>query len=317
MFSQKRFWIGTIGLMLLIVTRNVLPQETPNHLAFLKQASTPSRFFNLPTASVMRSMEITISGGGLVSVESDKTLLQKFNIGLGGIAEVEFSTSGIRNRLTKKSEQMPTSTFKVALIPERFRHYWFIPDVTVQLRSSSWNVLEGGNDRLVAAVMDSYNGRNLLSIDNLQKRFSMLYLIVGKNFEYGGIHLGVSQTDVRTRQGRRFFYDANKDAYLSERIPEMDTQFVTPFGGVELVANDATRLIAEIQVIPAFDYDPRLEKLEVRQIWLGIAGIRFFLAQWFSLDTGVRYQDDYRGIADAEIDIGVNCVLPFNALKRR
>lgn len=310
--EKTRHFLFTVLLM-----SSCLLFADPDRPGFFDQVSEPSRLFSVPTASIMKSMEVTLSGGGLVSVEGNKAMIQKFNVGLGGIAEVEFATSGIRNSLTGTSERMPTSIFKVALIPERFQHHWFIPDVAVQLRSTSWNVLDGSHDNLKTATTEAYAGRNLVAIDNLQKRFSVLYLIVGKRFEFGGLHIGISQTDVRTRQGYRYYYDSMLDSHLSERIPEMDTQFVTPFGGIEIVANANTRLMAEIQAIPAFDYDPKQEKVEVNQLWLGIAGIRFLLTNWLSLDTGVRYQNDYRGIADAEIDIGINCVLPVASLKHR
>jgi len=46
---------------------------------------------------------------------------------------------------------------------------------------------------------------------------------------------------------------------------------------------------------------------------LGIAGVRFFLTNWLSWDTGVRYQSNFAGIADAEINIAANLIVPLKA----
>jgi hypothetical protein len=34
--------------------------------------------------------------------------------------------------------------------------------------------------------------------------------------------------------------------------------------------------------------------------------LRFIISKWLVLDSGVRYQDNYKGLADAEIKIALN-----------
>jgi hypothetical protein len=281
---------------------------------FLKSASEPSRLFNIPTASVLQSTEFLFSSGSAFGVEGGRALLRKFTVGLGGIAEVEMSTSGVTNRLTGESETMPTSSFKVCLIPERFREISYLPDISVQLRSTSWKPLSGERENIRPEyTMADARGENLISIQNLEKRYSVLFLGVGKRWTFGGIQLGVSQTDVRTKEGIRY-HTVYVDSYYRvdfDTIPAMRKSFIAPFGGIEIAANNHTRLIAEIQAIPIFDYSLMQRTIEISQAWLGVAGVRFFIAKWFSLDTGVKYQSDYHGIADAEINIGINIVIPI------
>jgi len=50
----------------------------------------------------------------------------------------------------------------------------------------------------------------------------------------------------------------------------------------------------------------------VRRLGPGIAGIRFLIPRGLTLDAGVRYPEDFRGIADAGIDTGVPPVNMLN-----
>lgn len=290
-----------------------LTQSFLSPLGAMRTASQPSRLFSVPTAEILQSMEISFSGGGAFGVEGGTAILKNFIIGLGGIAEVEFTTSGMTNRLTGKSERLPSSSFKVSLIPERFKNVWFLPDIAVQLRSASWQSLEGESDQL-RSEYKGYNDQiagNLHAINRLQKRFSILYLIIGKRISsLGSIQIGLSQTDIRTKGGYQTIYLRDYGTYDTIDIQELQESFISPFGGIEIIANKSTRLMAEIQSVPLFDYNFKKKDIEITQTWLGVAGVRFFIMEWLSLDTGVKYQSDFDGIADAEIDIGINFVIP-------
>jgi hypothetical protein len=315
-FQIRKICVWRIGCTIFIIlTGMALSQSAHSALYGMKSASQPSRLFSIPSADILKSMEISVSGGGAFGVEGGKTLLRNFIIGLGSIAEVEFTSSGMTNRLTGKSESLPTSSFKVSLIPERYRDHWYIPDIAVQLRSASWQSLEGNNNALQSEykAYSAYMNGNLHAIDQVQKRFSILYMIMGKRIPgFGSLQLGISQTDVRTKGGYQTIYLPYQLEYTTDEIPEMKKSFLSPMGGFEIIANQNTHLMAEIQAIPLFDYDFKQEKVTISQTWLSVAGVRFFILEWLSLDTGIKYQSDFKGIADAEIDIGVNFVFPVN-----
>jgi hypothetical protein len=40
-------------------------------------------------------------------------------------------------------------------------------------------------------------------------------------------------------------------------------------------------------------------------------GVRFFIARWLSLDTGVKYLSSAKGIADSEVNVGLNMMVPL------
>ena len=148
----------------------------------------------------------------------------------------------------------------------------------------------------------------------MQNRFSTLYFIVGKQGELGGIQFGMSLTDIRTKKGMRQFFDNQRGYSVWEEIPEMKKSYYAPFGGIIITANKSTMIMAEIQSIHLFDYNPKMKKMEISKAWLGIGGVRFFITQWLSMDTGVRYQSDFEGIADAKINIGANFVIPVKSI---
>lgn len=285
----------------------------------MQSASNPSHLFNIPTASVLRSLEFAFSGGSAFGIESGDALQKKLTVGFGGIAEIEFSSSGISNQLTGKTDQLSTTSFKVNVIPERIRIHWYIPDVAFQLRSSDWESLEGRQGHLRSVYSDTYvANENLVAIENLQNRFSVLYLITGKQWSFFGCHIGISQSDVRTKEGVRMFYHEDTKDIGYAMIPEIQKNIISPFGGFNMKANASTALMAEIQPIPQLEYDFENKSLNIRRTWLFVAGVRFNVSQWLSVDTGVRYQENYVGIADAQIDIGFNVVVPIrDALKKK
>jgi hypothetical protein len=302
-------------LLLFIFGESASPQENS------KSISDPSRLFNVPMADVLRTAEICASGGSSFGMESRSSLIRNLTFGLGGIAEAEISTAGQINQLTGESESFAMSSFKVNLIPESMQHYRFLPNIVIQLKSSSWKAIrnESGSIRPFYTEASSFSGENLLSLD-VKERFSVLNLIIGKRWSFGGFQVGACVTDVRLKDGRRWYYFLDSAGRYYDRItgmPEVRKNYWTPIGGVEIKANDRTKIMAEIQSVPIFDFDVRSQNVVISKAWLGVAGIRFFIADWFTLDAGVKYQSNDYGIADAEIRLGGNCVIPVNDLLKK
>jgi len=70
--------------------------------------------------------------------------------------------------------------------------------------------------------------------------------------------------------------------------------------------NERTSLMFEAQTIPYFRVDPKKGSIEPSRRIAGVGGLRFIISKWLVLDSGVRYQDNYKGLADAEIKIALN-----------
>ena len=278
--------------------------------------SNPSKLFNLPAADVLRSAEICISGGSAFGRENRLKLIQNVTLGLGGIAEAEISTTGMTNKLTGESESYAMSSFKLNLIPEKYQRLWFMPNLTLALKSSSWKTLNNqtGQIRPEYLVRSSLSDENLTAL-YVKNRFSVLYFIAGKRWKFGGVHVGASMTDVRVKEGYRSYYMYNAEGQFQSycsAIPEVQKEYIMPVAGIEMTANKKTWILAEIQSVPIFDFDVYRQNVIISQSWLGVAGIRFSITEWFTLDAGVKYQSNNMGIADSEIRIGGNCMIPVN-----
>ncbi len=311
MFSRNARLKFVLQIILsLLLTGAVHPQEATRRI------SNPSRLFSVPMADVLRSAEVCVSGGSSFGMESRSALIQNLSIGLGGIAEAEISTTGQTNELTGESESFAMSSFKVNLVPEGLQRCRFLPNVVAQLKSSSWKSIQNESGTILHAYTDarSYAGENLLSL-GIQERFSVLVLIIGKRWPFAGFQAGVCATDIRLKNGRRWYWtDGPQESggVYSAEIPEKQKNTWTPIGGIEIQANDKTKIMAEIQSVPVFDFDVHRQDVIISKAWLGVAGIRFFITDWLTLDAGVKYQSNDKGIADAEIRVGGNCVIPVN-----
>ena len=294
--------------LFLVTAGSIRPQEAAQRI------SNPSRLFSVPMADVLRSAEVCVSGGSSFGMESSSALIQNLSIGLGGIAEAEISTTGQTNELTGESESFAMSSFKVNLVPEGLQRCRFLPNVVAQLKSSSWKSIQNESGTILHAYTDarSYAGENLLSL-GIQERFSVLVLIIGKRWPFAGFQAGVCATDIRLKNGRRWYWtDGPQESggVYSAEIPEKQKNTWTPIGGIEIQANDKTKIMAEIQSVPVFDFDVHRQDVIISKAWLGVAGIRFFITDWLTLDAGVKYQSNDKGIADAEIRLGGNWVIP-------
>jgi hypothetical protein len=303
------------------VTKDSYKNHPPFKLPpILKSASAPSKAFYTPQAAVLNSMEIAFSGGSSYGPEEGSGFLARFGIGLGGVAEMEFSTEQVVNELSGEETRFPSRLLKVCLVPERYAVLPYIPQIAVQLRTTSWGEVVNRETVLTAETLEDYaranSGSSINGID-LQSRFTTLHVAAGKDTELGGITLGASLTDVRTKEGGQSIWNSEYLYWDYVRIPQIQKNIMAPFGSVYLNANPNTKIIIEVSTIPTFQYNAPQRGVVIRKTWIGIAGIRFFMAPWFSLDGAVQYLSSYDGIADAEINLAVNMVLPLKTANRK
>ncbi len=276
----------------------------------LSSASAPPRLFLAPTSGLLNSYETLLSIGSSYGVGHDGGFLARAAFGLGGIGEVEFSTTEVINELTGEMTKFPTRSLKIGLIPEFLRDSWYIPNVVAQLRASSWGEVVRQGDYLRTANTMEYEKKSLTDI-HLESRVTTLYVVAGLDGALGGVHIGFTVTDVRTKEGWLWLYDAENIEYDTRTIPEIEKNIAGPFGGFIINMNSRTQVLVEIAPVPQYAYDATNRKVYIERAWRGISGLRFFIGRWLSWDTGVRYQSNFRGIADAQINTAVNVTLPL------
>ncbi|MBN2000549.1 hypothetical protein JW935_23575 [candidate division KSB1 bacterium] len=307
-------------LIILIAIHSVLASSAEQQQNFqhlikkLNTASPPTKYFVSPSARVLNSLEILFSGGSSYGVEESGALLARFGLGLGGVAEIDFSTTQVVNELTGDRTEFPSRTLKVNVVPESIRDRWWMPNLAAQLRTSSWGTVVRQDHKIAQSIADGFRDVNedyLLQSLNLMTRFTTLYIITGKDYTFGGFSLGATLIDVRTKEGGQWLYNNKTFQHEFVQLPELQENILKPFGGFYFNVNPNTQIMSEVHAIPVFHYSPEEKEIQVKRAWAGIGGVRFFMLQWLTWDAGVRYISSYKGIADAEITMNLNIILPL------
>lgn len=281
----------------------VKKERKPYGLATLTELVNPSRLFVVPNGDVLGSLHLSVSGGGAFGIEGERAFLGYIGFGLGDIAEVELSSSQVVSNLKQGSTILPTASFKTRLWPETK----YIPAVSLALRGSYWH-----DEEQVVTVPDSTY--HIL----YRARLADGYVSASKGLGVIRGHFGLKVTDVRL-----------KNSLLSEREDE-ETQknLFTPFMGIEATANPRTKIMFEVAGIPKYDFvtpdttgadTTKNSKGEdkIFNEWVGLFGVRFFFTPWLSTDAGVKYQSNYKGLADAVLSFGFNANIPLPKLFER
>jgi hypothetical protein len=244
------------------------------------------RLFNIPSADVLGSLDLFLTAGGSFGAEKEKSFLGRVGIGLGDVAEVEFSSLSVINTLRVSSTSIPTSAFKMRALRENGKR----PALGWALRgTTSWQVLDSDADAA-----------------SFETRLTKLYAVATKRIGTVAVHGGAGLTDVRVRNPRGWRFEDPGDG-------EMQKNLVAPFGGVSVQANPRTLVMAEVEGVPqyGFEWAKACGPDDIKTVWAGVVGVRFYFAPWLATDAGVRYRSDFDGIADANIHVSANVLLPL------
>jgi len=293
----------------------ILEQQNDQREAYLKNVGfindrvDPPRLFNIPTARVLSSKDINLTGGGAFGVGTKQSLLGTVGIGLGNIAEVEFSTMGLVNNVVNGSPVVTTSAFKIKLIPDNFLGLRFFPTLALAIRSSSdWKQIN--SDEQVVRANDMWS-ESCISNINYATRFTILYGVSSLSLGPVNLHGGVNLTDIRIKDTMVEYWNDFVDQYDPQEIQK---NLIGGFAGIEINGNPQTKIMCEIETVSNWEYNSQIRAVEVHQSYLFVGGVRFFFTKWLSVDTGVWYQDNFRGIADSQIKLGLNVFIPGRTL---
>ena len=287
---------------------NMPPLKFPQ-LSISDNPLSPSHLFNVPTAEVIASRDISLMGASAIGLSAGRSLFGNIGIGLGNVAEVEFSTVGLANNIARGNPTVTTSSFKIKLSPDNYFNWKRCPQLALAFRSSAnWKDVQ--SDYAVIKANGNWADEGISNI-NYNTRFTILYGIITLPFEKVKIHAGVSSTDIRIR-------DTAVDYYISESNyfdPAERQKYLTGgFWGFTLDQNPQTQIMFEVETIANWSFNEKNQRIDVKNDILAIGGVRFFFIDWLSIDTGVWYQGSYRGIADTQIKLGLNLLLPTSKI---
>lgn len=120
-----------------------------------------------------------------------------------------------------------------------------------------------------------------------------------KTSEVSRIHVAFGLGDLRYKNLKSYFIDEST---------KMNNTFYGA-SGLEIDLSESTKLIFEGQTIPYFKINGRtgLISPDLRKVFAG--GLRVVVAHWLLLDSGFRYQDNYKGLADTEVKISLQAFI--------
>ena len=245
----------------------------------------PPILFTVPKPNIIPSLAIILSGGGAFATQEEGySPLGTFNIGLGDIAQVEMSTTGVINNILKGSSAIPTIAFQMSIseiLKSRGKLGKDSYDLSFGLRGSWWNTIQSHNH-------------------NYSTRIAHLYSVFGKKIHGLNVYGGIAITDTRIKT----------DITTSEVVNNP----VLFFTGAELKMSKETNLMFEFSQLSGYNYneDGKETKADLVKGWWVSLGSRVFLSKWLVLNTGGRFDSmagKFQGIADAKLWFGINFII--------
>ncbi len=260
---------------------------------------TSPRLFAMPVADVVGAYQMSLSyDGSLLQEQGVLSSAGVFAIGFGDIAQLEYRhTSAIS--IERTSAPVPALGVQLKVpIPERK----YVPAFAVAFR-------------LGVPRGESFDGITVK--ETVTDFYAVTRLKLWGALRRVTLHAGVRASSAKIEVG--------SDSELAT-----DEVLILPAAGIEVVANEHTRFIAEVGLVPAFDYDfeePEA-KPEVGQGVQARLGIRWYLLPSFAFDASLGYQIEAasmggtmsRGagaVVDWDIRLGGELFIPWGALTCR
>lgn len=279
----------TLPNSILTVTNNPLALHRLDHL------------FSIPKAEMLKSLDVNLMLGSSFGIDQSESFLGKIGVGIGDIAQVDIGTVSLIGNMLGIA---PITTIGLKGVVYNGSEKW--PSMALSISSSNdWNDLSETN--ILSASPNDYESG--LRGYNYEMRLTSLGIIFSKNVsDKASIHFGLNYIDTRYRNLSRVIYNSNNDFWP---IPSSKEKKKELFGfalGFENKLNDRTYFMFEAQTIPNFNYNLSSADLVPNNINVAVAGIRFGLTKWMIVDTGVRYQSNFNGLADVQIRMSANAI---------
>lgn len=243
----------------------------------------PSRALTTPVADILKSLDVFLSGGGIVGIEGESYFLGNVNMGFGGLFELEFSVSSIINAIEKSSSLLPTSVFKMKIL--KFDALGV--GLSFLMKKTTWNT-ERYNDYIYYT------------------RYSDLIFIGGLKNNYVNINIGTKYTDLRAMI---------KNSTGGVVDDEKRKKIYGGFFNILIQVNPKTFGIFEVSDKIKISYigEPKVElDKNVTSVIALCLGGRYFFNKSISIDAGIIWRNDYKGIGDAVINAGINLGIPLS-----
>lgn len=258
-----------------------------------------NRLFSVQNSKIMNSLDLSLQLGGSFGFENNNGFVGTLGLGLGGYGDIELSSESLIGSMFNSTENFTNIGMKIKILSEEEK----IPSLAVGIKTNNnWNSSNHDDHFLMTNETGLYTAG--LRGANYDSRMTSVYAALGKSFPLGiSLNAGIELSDLRYKNVYIIFNEGN--SFYENNRTERQT-VVNFFGGIEYYLNNRTSFMIEAQSVSYLKVSTIDGKLSPSKRIVGVTGLRFFITKWLLLDSGVRYQDDYTGLADAEFRIGLN-----------
>lgn len=257
-----------------------------------------NRLFTAPTSRVMNSLDVSVLLGGSFGFAENTGFLGTLALGIGGYGDIELSSESLLGSMFSSNESFSNVGMRLKIFTEDQK----IPGVSIGIKANNaWNPSRNSSS-LIRTTAEGLYGMGVREV-NYDSRTTSLFLAVSKKLaaQLTG-HAGINYADLRYKNVYTIFNESS--IYTQEG--QLRSEVWNFFGGAEYQLNDRTILMLEVQSFPYLRVSAADGSLTPARRVLTVVGLRFFVSKWLLVDSGIRYQDNYSGLADAEIRIGLN-----------
>jgi len=244
-----------------------------------------NRIFSVPNSNIMNSLDFSLFLGGSFGFADNTGVLGNIGLGLGGYGDLEISSESLLGSMIDSQESFTNISMKVKILSEGEK----FPALAVGIRTNNeWNSSRNDSELIRTQEGGLYAGG--LRSANYDSRMTSVYATIGKTFISGlTLNAGINVSDLRYKNVYIVFNEGNS-SFIQE---EQEREFIIfEFGTEKILFN-----------LKVNTFDGTLSSS--RRI-VSVAGLRFFISNWLLVDSGIRYQDNYSGLAEAEIRLGLN-----------
>jgi len=302
-------YLNKILLLVLFFLNIISAQEKSDSSAIALESElfSPSRvdrLFSIQTGDVLQSGDFNVSLGGAFGMTGVQGILGTLNLGLGGYGDLELSSASLIGSVFGSDESFAHIGMKIKIFSEEES----IPAMSIGLKTNnSWNSSSLSHGDIQSTAPELYID-GVRSVD-YNSRITQAYISLSKALNNKiRLNLGVSFSDIRYKDVYTWYNDYM--SYYQNELEEQVNSF-NIFGGIDLKLNSRTSFMFEIQSIPYLNVNTDNGNIFAERIVAGSVGLRFVIKNWLMIDSGARYQDNYKGLADTELKIGVIGVWNF------
>ncbi len=265
------------------------------------------QLFVSPSAPMLESASINISGGGVFGVDTPGSWRNHFRFGIGGVGELAFSQQEIFTNIFSEGATLRTRSLKIIAVPRLKFGKSFSTTFSGMVRSAGWTGQFSDYEYLVANADFASAG---LTHAEFETRFAAFYFIGTVEIKSVSFHFGPILTDFRYKDLRLRYITNDYIIDPKERSRKTKGGFI----GFSKMVNPSTMLIFDLTTVPRLNLELETTSVYLTQDYLMLWGLRYFLHDYLSFDSAVRYYNSKSELSDIQVKLGVNLNLPVKKI---